>query len=260
VEYQGVIHLHDDQFREIIRTDSKTEEKKHENLLRIALTYEYSTETNQSKRRLKINENGIIHRVDDIIPACTWLFKEFKSTEGRIPPVTIQRWIKNNLQPKVRISISGKTKELDGIVPNDRINLGLDKNGQLRIVFPIYSDVEIPIGTSAKVTYTQYILAEPADKHHWVAFSRTNGFSFRHEGFEQKGYRLVPIAEATFWSRIPGVQDRGCLPSIGNDRIELPGLVFPGSVFGFFWYPINPNRGQQNRTYQSRSQGKKKSR
>ena len=80
----------------------------------------------------------------------------------------------------MKISIRGETKELDGIVPNDKINLGLDKNGQLRIVFPIYSDVEIPKGTSAKVLLPvlQYILAEPADKHHWVAFSRTNGFSF----------------------------------------------------------------------------------
>ena len=87
---KGVIHLHDDQFREIIITGGKTQEEMRKNLLRIALTYEYSTETNQSKRQLKINENGIIHRVDDIIPACTWLCKAFKSNEGRIPPVTIQ--------------------------------------------------------------------------------------------------------------------------------------------------------------------------
>ncbi len=236
-QYRADVALQDRGFCERPVEDlAADEERMHPELLTVEITYGYAVETNRLPNAVRVNGDGVVHRVDVWIPSELWLYGYLQRASS-IDPRLVRDWILSNMQPSVAVSIDGRHSFfVEPVIDPREIRIAGD-GSELRLQFPVCIDIAVPPGANMRVRYAQRSPARPNGEHHWVAFGATHGFRMRHVGFQESGFGVIPMAETTPWSKHSGGSPEEPRATVATDgSITVDALVFPGATFGYSWY------------------------
>jgi hypothetical protein len=211
---------------------------RHDGLLTIEIEYRYTTQPNRLPHEVRVNGNGVVHRVDVALPRELELHAMLLQ-RGQVDMGEVLAWVKRNMRPEVWIGMGVQQKQsvTAEIAVEDVVVVEGDDT--YRLQFPVRVDALLPPGETVRVDYIQQSPAQLEGEHHWVAFSATRGFVMQHSGFLEEGFGVIPFAESTPWSRhSEGSPEEPELDQDGEIRLE--GVVFPGATFGYSWFQRHP--------------------